>query len=445
MRLHRLDVTAFGPFAGTETGRLRRADRGRAVPAARADRGRQDQRARRGLLRAVRRGARAPASRAGTCAATTPPPDVRPEVVLDVTVARPPARDHPLARRGSDPSAAAPARPPSRPAPWCANARAGEWVELTSRNDEAGQLVGSLIGMNASQFTQVVLLPQGQFAEFLRADAEARRVMLEQLFDTRRFSDVEAWLADQRRVLDRAVAAADQTIGELLARVAEAAGAASRPRATRTPAAWLDALGDRGVARSGRARRHAANQARARRCEQPSRPAATPSGWPGCRPATPTRVVAMAGARRRRARAASPPRRAGRRPARRRHRRASSTRCVAAPSRLTEAASARRGGRRHGAPAAARRRARAGPAALGRQGTARGGRADCSELARDADELARVRAELAADPGRAGRRDATARCRCRRFLAGADEHRTCARSASWRRCARRRRGSSRPS
>ena len=58
MRLHRLEVTAFGPFAEHRHGRLRRALRRRAVPALGRHRRRQDQRPRRRLLRALRRRAR---------------------------------------------------------------------------------------------------------------------------------------------------------------------------------------------------------------------------------------------------------------------------------------------------------------------------------------------------------------------------------------------------
>ena len=55
MRLHRLEVTAFGPVRRDRHGRLRRAERRRAVPALGSDRSRQDQRARRRLLRPLRR------------------------------------------------------------------------------------------------------------------------------------------------------------------------------------------------------------------------------------------------------------------------------------------------------------------------------------------------------------------------------------------------------
>ncbi|HSF27090.1 MAG TPA: SMC family ATPase [Actinomycetes bacterium] len=239
MRLHRLAVTAFGPFAGTETVDFDAlTEAGLFLLHGSTGAGKTS------VLDAVCfalygvvPGAR---QQGGHLRSDHAAPDVRPEVVLDVSVAgrrveiiRSPAWERPK-RRGSG-TTTEPARTLVR------ERRDGEWIDLTSRNDEAGQLVQSLTGMNASQFTQVVMLPQGRFAEFLRADAETRRLILEQLFVTHRFSDVETWLADQRRVLDRAVTAADQAIGELLARVAEAADAAP-PDGEIAPATWLDTL-----------------------------------------------------------------------------------------------------------------------------------------------------------------------------------------------------------
>ncbi|MFC4585531.1 AAA family ATPase [Sphaerisporangium corydalis] len=74
----------------------------------------------------------------------------------------------------------------------------GEWRFLTGRADEAGELIGGLLGMNADQFCQVAMLPQGDFARFLRADGDERRKLLEKLFSVKIFSDVEHWLADHR-------------------------------------------------------------------------------------------------------------------------------------------------------------------------------------------------------------------------------------------------------
>ena len=53
--------------------------------------------------------------------------------------------------------------------------------------------------MGMAQFAKVVLLPQGEFAAFLRATPEDRREVLERLFDITAFADVEAWLAETRR------------------------------------------------------------------------------------------------------------------------------------------------------------------------------------------------------------------------------------------------------
>jgi exonuclease SbcC len=74
----------------------------------------------------------------------------------------------------------------------------GESMFLSSRADETGELVGGLLGMNADQFCQVAMLPQGDFARFLRADGDERRKLLEKLFSVKIFSDVEHWLADHR-------------------------------------------------------------------------------------------------------------------------------------------------------------------------------------------------------------------------------------------------------
>lgn len=63
----------------------------------------------------------------------------------------------------------------------------GEWVPQTTRLDEAGHLVSNLLGMTMPQFCQVAMLPQGRFQAFLRARSEDRHRLLQQLFSTHRF------------------------------------------------------------------------------------------------------------------------------------------------------------------------------------------------------------------------------------------------------------------
>lgn len=94
-----------------------------------------------------------------------------------------------------------------------------------SRIPEIGDEVLRLLGMSADQFFQVVLLPQGDFARFLRAENEDREKLLEKLFDTERFGVAEQWLSEQRRVAAAELETRHQNIDRLIAQVGVAAGA----------------------------------------------------------------------------------------------------------------------------------------------------------------------------------------------------------------------------
>jgi DNA repair protein SbcC/Rad50 len=117
-------------------------------------------------------------------------------------------------------------------------AAGSQWRAVSTRAGEADDEIRDLMGMSAEQFYQVVLLPQGQFAQFLHAPADKRAELLEKLFGTDRFAKVEDWLAERRRSTARAVAEAEVAIKELAARVAQVAGpAASDPPAADASAA----------------------------------------------------------------------------------------------------------------------------------------------------------------------------------------------------------------
>ncbi|MFE7039629.1 AAA family ATPase [Streptomyces atratus] len=102
------------------------------------------------------------------------------------------------------------------------------WQPLSRSHQEIGEEITQLIGMSRDQFCQVVLLPQGDFARFLRADAEARGKLLGRLFDTRRFAAVEERLAELRRTAEAQVRAGDERILAVAQRIAQAAGPAFR-------------------------------------------------------------------------------------------------------------------------------------------------------------------------------------------------------------------------
>ncbi|MGV2917403.1 AAA family ATPase [Streptomyces alfalfae] len=88
----------------------------------------------------------------------------------------------------------------------------GAWKDLSRSHQEIGEEITQLLGMSKEQFCQVVLLPQGDFARFLRADAEARGKLLGRLFDTHRFAAVEQRLAEQRRATEAEVKAGDAAL-----------------------------------------------------------------------------------------------------------------------------------------------------------------------------------------------------------------------------------------
>src|SRR5690606_24400505 len=102
--------------------------------------------------------------------------------------------------------------------------RGSGWQGLTTRADEAGDLIGGLLGMNADQFWQVAMLPQGEFSRFLRADGQERRRLLERLFTVKIFTQAEAWLAEHRKQAFRTQQELRQQVEYAGRRVAEAAG-----------------------------------------------------------------------------------------------------------------------------------------------------------------------------------------------------------------------------
>ncbi|MFJ4410261.1 AAA family ATPase [Streptomyces sp. NPDC088910] len=100
----------------------------------------------------------------------------------------------------------------------------GGWQALSKSHQEIGEEIKQLVGMSCEQFCQVVLLPQGEFATFLRASATERTALLGRLFDTRRFKAVEHWLRDRKQDAALRLAAGDKGLVHLAERMRQAAG-----------------------------------------------------------------------------------------------------------------------------------------------------------------------------------------------------------------------------
>lgn len=110
-----------------------------------------------------------------------------------------------------------------------------KWDALSRSHQEIGEEIEQLLGMSREQFCQVVLLPQGEFARFLRADEVARGRLLGRLFDTRRFAAVETLLGERRRAAEAKVRAGDEQVLHTAQRLAQAAGDAADLRAWPLP------------------------------------------------------------------------------------------------------------------------------------------------------------------------------------------------------------------
>jgi exonuclease SbcC len=80
-----------------------------------------------------------------------------------------------------------------------------EQQPVASRTSEVTREVERIVGLNAAQFRQVILLPQGRFAEVLRARAEEREALLKTLFETVIHERAGGWLEDQARTALRGV------------------------------------------------------------------------------------------------------------------------------------------------------------------------------------------------------------------------------------------------
>ncbi|NYI05114.1 AAA family ATPase [Allostreptomyces psammosilenae] len=220
MRLHRLTVTAFGPFAGTESVDFDRlTGDGLFLLHGPTGAGKTS------VLDAVAYAlyGNVPGQRErGSLRSDHAAPDRLTEVTLEATLAgrrlrltRSPDQERPRRRGGGTTTEKA----RTLLEEW----RDGTWHGLSRSHQEVGQEVERLLGMSMDQFCQVVLLPQGEFARFLRADTRERADLLKRLFSTRTFEDVELWLAERRRQADQRVEQALGGVRGLAQRLGQAA------------------------------------------------------------------------------------------------------------------------------------------------------------------------------------------------------------------------------
>ncbi|MDO0931348.1 SMC family ATPase [Streptomyces sp. DG2A-72] len=223
MRLHRLDMTAFGPFGGSQCvdfDELSAA--GLFLLHGPTGAGKTS------VLDAVcyaLYGSVPGARQGGSLRSDHAAAGTRTEVTLELTVAgrrleltRQPSWERPK-KRGVGTTL-------DKAQSWLReyDAATGAWKDLSRSHQEIGEEITQLLGMSREQFCQVVLLPQGDFARFLRADAEARGRLLGRLFETHRFAEVEKSLAERRRATEARVRDQDAALLADAHRMQQAAG-----------------------------------------------------------------------------------------------------------------------------------------------------------------------------------------------------------------------------
>lgn len=81
----------------------------------------------------------------------------------------------------------------------------GQWVGRAAKPREVGLALDEILGLNAQQFQQVILLAQNKFSRFLLATAAERQTLLRTLFGTRRFEQYKDELDTRRRAAQQAV------------------------------------------------------------------------------------------------------------------------------------------------------------------------------------------------------------------------------------------------
>lgn len=121
------------------------------------------------------------------------------------------------------------------PAVVADSAGAGAGLEVVAtRMDEVGREIQRAVGLSREQFTQTVLLPQNEFARFLRAGTAERQQVLQRVFGTELYEQVEKRLAEMRVDANKQVTAARETLGRALARFVEATGVEGEQEAALT-------------------------------------------------------------------------------------------------------------------------------------------------------------------------------------------------------------------
>ncbi|MGX7030627.1 AAA family ATPase [Vagococcus zengguangii] len=97
--------------------------------------------------------------------------------------------------------------------------QAGEPLNQLTKANEVNQAIDELLHLTASQFTQIILLPQGEFRRFLNASSDEKERVLRRLFSTNFYNQVAEKLKQTKKNETKRLAEDEQKIDWLFGQI----------------------------------------------------------------------------------------------------------------------------------------------------------------------------------------------------------------------------------
>ncbi|MDP4144731.1 MAG: AAA family ATPase [Bacillota bacterium] len=77
--------------------------------------------------------------------------------------------------------------------------------DIVTKWNAVDEKIGTILGINKSQFRQIVMLPQGEFRELLESESKDREIIFRRIFGTEAFEAIQRKLDEQMRTLSRKI------------------------------------------------------------------------------------------------------------------------------------------------------------------------------------------------------------------------------------------------
>ena len=88
-------------------------------------------------------------------------------------------------------------------------------IQQFTKEKDVGPFLSELLQLNAQQFSQIVMLPQGEFRRFLNADSDSKEKVLRKLFNTYFYQQLAEHLKNKKKEQESALKNVKQELGVL--------------------------------------------------------------------------------------------------------------------------------------------------------------------------------------------------------------------------------------